>query len=293
MWLGARPQHILFSAGHLSRVVGVAFPDGRRAVIKIRPAERRLAGCAFVQEHLYHVGFPCPKLLICPVPFGDDTGLMANAEVLAGEGEMLSPDEPGAVEAYAALLHRLVRQAPAADAVPSLVPAPPWTAWDHGGPGVWPPPDDRPDDLNQITEHAWLDEIARRVRRHLAPFADRRRVVGHGDFEAHNLRWDGLRPVMVHDWDSVITAPEPVVVGLAAAAWAAGAGPFPTVEQTAAFLAAYQRAAGALWPAEEVGAAWAAGLWLRAFNEKKWRLDGHVALTESEAATRLRLATAA
>jgi Ser/Thr protein kinase RdoA (MazF antagonist) len=205
---------------------------------------------------------------------------------------MLAPDVPGAVEAYAALLHRLIRQAPAADAVPSLGPAPAWTAWDHGGPGVWPPPDDRPDDLNKVTDHAWLDEIARRVQRHLAPFAQCRRVVGHGDWEAHNLRWDGLAPVAVHDWDSVIAGPEPVVVGLAAAAWSAGSGPFPTIEQTAAFLEAYQRAAGGAWPAEEIGAAWAAGLWLRAFNEKKWRLDGHVALTEAEATERLRLAGA-
>jgi hypothetical protein len=77
MWLGARPERVLFSGGHLSRVFGVAFPDGRRAAIKIRPAERRLAGCAFVQEHLYHVGFPCPKLLVGPVPYGDGTGLVA------------------------------------------------------------------------------------------------------------------------------------------------------------------------------------------------------------------------
>jgi hypothetical protein len=292
MWLGTRPHYVLFSAGHLSRVVGVELPDGRRVVVKIRPDQRRLAECAFVQGHLFHVGFPCPKPLVGPVPYGPDPGLVASAETYATGGQMLPPDAPGAADAYAGLLHRLIRQAPAANAVPSMQPGPPWTAWDHGGPGVWPTPDDRPDDLNEIPETAWLDEVGRRVQRRLAPFADRRPVVGHGDWEAHNLRWSDGAPAMVHDWDSVIVAPEPVVVGLAAAAWTAGAGPFPSIAQTAAFLEAYQRAAGGAWPPDEVGAAWAAGLWVRAFNEKKWRLDGHVALDEAEAAQRLRLAGA-
>ena len=79
-------------------------------------------------------------------------------------------------------------------------------------------------------------------------------------------------------------------VGLAAAAWPAGAGPFASIDETAAFIDAYQRSSGRTLAADEVEAAWAAGLWLRAFNEKKWRLDGAVALEPGETAERLRRA---
>jgi hypothetical protein len=63
-------------------------------------------------------------------------------------------------------------------------------------------------------------------------------VVGHADWESQNLRWDGDRPLAVHDWDSAVAQPEAVVAGLASA----------------------------VWPA--------AGLWVRAFNAKKERLEG-------------------
>jgi Ser/Thr protein kinase RdoA (MazF antagonist) len=290
MWLGARPIEILARGGHLSRVVGLLLADGRRVIVKVRPDQSRLTGCAYVQSHLWHVGFPCPEPLVGPVPFGIGTGLAASAETLIADGHMLDADAPGAVEAYAGLFAHLIQLAPPAAELSSLAPAPPWTAWDHPGPGVWPRPDDRSDDLNARPETAWLDDVGRTVQRRLAARARDRIVVGHGDFEAQNIRWLGTRPVVVHDWDSVIVAAEPVLVGLAAAVWPAGAGPLATIDQTAAFLAAYQHAAGRTWPDDEVGAAWAAGLWVRAFNEKKWRIDGQVALEPTEAAERLRRA---
>jgi hypothetical protein len=85
-------------------------------------------------------------------------------------------------------------------------------------------------------------------------------------------------------------APEATIVGFAAAVWPSGTGPAATIDQTASFIEAYQRAAGRPWLPDEIGAAWAAGLWVRAFNEKKWRIDGQVALEPKEAAERLRRA---
>jgi hypothetical protein len=41
-------------------------------------------------------------------------------------------------------------------------------------------------------------------------------VVGHADWESQNLRWDGVRPLAVHDWDSAVAQPEAVVAGLTA-----------------------------------------------------------------------------
>jgi Ser/Thr protein kinase RdoA (MazF antagonist) len=300
MWLRARPVEILATGGHLSRVSELLLANGRRVVVKVRPAQERLAGCAYVQQHLWRTGFPCPEPLAGPVPFGTGSDLAASAETWVPGGEMLSPDGSGAVDAYATLLARMIRLAPPAARLPSLAPAPPWNAWNHGGRGVWPAADDRPDDLNAIPETAWLDDVGRAVQRRLAAAGPENFVVGHGDFEAHNVRWRELSmtaglhyaSVVVHDWDSVIVAPEAVIVGFAAAVWPSGVGPASTIDQTADFIEAYQRAAGRSWSSDEIGAAWAAGLWVRAFNEKKWRIDGQVALRPDEAAERLRRAGA-
>jgi hypothetical protein len=43
----------------------------------------------------------------------------------------------------------------------------------------------------------------------------------------------------------------------------------PSVEQTEEFLTEYQIASGAAWSGEQMEVAWAAGLWVRAFNAKK------------------------
>jgi Ser/Thr protein kinase RdoA (MazF antagonist) len=72
-------------------------------------------------------------------------------------------------------------------------------------------------------------------------------VVGHADWESQNIRWRGDRPVAVHDWDSAVAQPEPVVAGLAAAVWPADGNPDQeaTVEQTERFVTALEVAGGA------------------------------------------------
>ena len=102
-YLGARPARVLFRSGHLSQVVGVELADGRRVVIKARPAGRRIAGCVAVQRHLACAGFPCPEPLTDPV---QARGLTVTAEVLVPGGSQL-PAEGGAAP-FAALLARLV-----------------------------------------------------------------------------------------------------------------------------------------------------------------------------------------
>ncbi|HKD95994.1 MAG TPA: hypothetical protein VKB69_00200, partial [Micromonosporaceae bacterium] len=111
--------------------------------------------------------------------------------------------------------------------------------------------------------------------------------------EAHNIRWRDGRPWAVHDWDSAVAEPETVIAGQAAAVWPASAGcAGATVAQTEAFLDAYQRARGAAFTAAQLGEAWAAGLWVRSFNAKKYLLDGLDTLGADEAAERLRRAGA-
>jgi hypothetical protein len=288
-WLGAGVRESLFVAGHLSRVLGMRLSDGREVVVKVRLAAGRLAGCADVQRALWEAGFPCPRPLVGPVPLG---GYAASAESLMPGGEVLGV-AGNAVERYAELLELLVRLAPAPPAIRPLTPHPPWVAWDHAYGGVWPPPDDRDADLNTHSGAGWLDEIGCRVTRRLRPMRGEAHVVGHGDWEAQNLRWHSHQPWTVHDWDSAVSAPEPVIVGLAAAVWPCGAEQrAASVAESEAFIEAYQNAARRRWSADEVQASWAAGLWVYAFNAKKASLDGGSWLEPGEAAERLRRADA-
>ena len=58
--------------------------------------------------------------------------------------------------AYADLLYRLVAGSPNPGAVPSLLPSPPWTGWDHSGSGLWPDRDDHGRDLNNLPGPQWV-----------------------------------------------------------------------------------------------------------------------------------------
>ncbi len=269
--LGAEPEAVLFRAGYLSEVTGLRLADGREVVVKARPPAPRLRGCLAVQAALAGAGFPCPRPLAGPAPLGR---LDATAEELVPGGDLLAPG-PDAAGRFARLLAELVRLAPSPAAVPTLRPSPPWAAWDHDHPGLWPPPDDRDGNLDDHPGPAWLDRVAAAVRARLASLR-LPPVVGHADWESQNIRWREGRPLAVHDWDSAVVQPEAVVAGLAAAIWpAAGApGQVATVEQTEQLLAAYERARGRPWTPAERQACWAAGLWVRAFNAKKQHSTG-------------------
>jgi hypothetical protein len=263
--LGARPVSVLFRAGHLAQVVGVELADGSAVVIKIRPFELRIAGCAAVQDHLARAGFPCPVPLAGPEVLD---GCAVTAETFISGGGQLPPERGAAP--FAALLAQLVRSAPGVARVPDLAPSPPWAGWDHRGSGLWPDRDDEGRDLNEVSGPAWVDAAARRVRRRMSACASPLRI-GHGDWESQNIRWAGDRARAVDDWDSVIAQPEAAIVGLAAAVWpaAGGKGEAATVGQSADFIAGYLAAVGAHWNDRDTQLAWAAGLWVRLFNAKK------------------------
>lgn len=263
-WLGASPAAVAFAGGNLSRVVGLHLDDGQAVAVKIRPPHPRLRGCATVQEHLWRRGYPCPEPLAGPEPLGERA---ATAERLVPGGEPLA--DPGShAGRFAAALADLIGLAPALAAVPDLSPPPPWVRWDHAQAGVWPRPLSSPD-LNANLTPVWLDDVAARVRALLRRHGDGARpVVGHADFESQNMRWTGDRLHVVHDWDSVAGRPEAVLVGAAAAAFpATGATAVAaTVQQSAAFVDHYEAARGRSLSAADRAAAWAAGLWVLAYN---------------------------
>jgi len=122
-------------------------------------------------------------------------------------------------------------------------------------------------------------------------------VVGHADWEESNLRWVDRRLHVVHDWDSVVSRPEAALAGIAAAVYPACGGPgTATLEESEAFLEAYEQVRGQPWSVDEWQVGWAAGLWTRAYNAKKATLEGDggplLERLASEAPERLRLACA-
>jgi hypothetical protein len=270
--LRAGPVRVLWRTGHLSEVWAVELEDGREVVIKVRAGSPRLAACVQVQRLVWSAGFPCPEPLMDPSPFGAQ-GQVATAEMLVVGGGRLEPgaDPP---RLFAEALEWLVRSAATFADVSSLGPCPPWFGGGERRGQLWPKPPDRPFDLNAQAGPAWLEEIARRVlirlERSTLPL-----VVGHADWESQNIRWKEGRLHVVHDWDSVVAGPEAVIAGAGAAAFPAEERPTAaSIEDTTSFLAAYEVARGRPWSAEEREVAWAAGLWLMAYNAKIETIDG-------------------
>jgi len=294
-WLGCPPADILFTAGHLSTVVGARLSDGRRVVVKARllPASR-VAACTGVQRSLAGAGFPCPLPVAGPRPLGP---LTATAETYLPGGQIL-PAGKDLTAVSARALARLITLTPPADTVAGLDPPPPWAWPRHDHQALWPDPDDSDADLNAHPGPQWLDDLAHRIRERLRGLT-LPPVVGHIDWEAQNLRWtDDGQLHAAHDWDSLTAQPEPVIAGLAAAVHTATGAPATeaSTTQAAAFLTTYQQARSRHFTAEETQIAWAAGLWVRAFNAKKDTLHPNATTAldrlATEAPQRLRLAAA-
>jgi hypothetical protein len=270
-WLGSPPTELIFEAVHLSRVTGVRLVDGRRVVVKVRPAKPRDRGCWAVQGSLWAAGFPCPRPLVGPV--ATDPGLVVTVEDLVAGGHRL-PRGADAPALMAGLLSDLVAAAPRPDQVPSLDPPPAWIWPDHPGNALWPTSDDTGDDFNATTEPAWLDALAAHTRARVLS-TSLPPVVGHGDWRQENVVWRDRSPLAVHDWDSVVARPEAVLAGAASLAFPnASDGATASVHESEAFLDAYARARGRPWPAEELEICWAAGLWVFAYNAKVELLSG-------------------
>lgn len=257
---------VLFCEGYLSTVLGVELASGQRVVVKVRPRAERLYGCAAVHERLYARGFPCPEPLLGVEPLDDE--LVASAEALVTGGAD-QPDSGRSPIPFATALARLVALAPSPHEVPSLEPRLPWTAPDLGSAQLWPAPANVDLDLNACDGWPWIDEAGRAAKRRLAE-STFPAVVGHGDWYTRNLRWKEDELHVAWDWDSVIAASEAAIAGVAAVTYLfglAGSNTEATVEESQAFLDAYQGVRGR-FDGDQLAEAWAAALWNRSFNAK-------------------------
>ena len=156
------------------------------------------------------------------------------------------------------------------------------------------PPTTCRDDLNAI-DTPLVDDVARRVAVVLKA-TTLPRIVGHADWTATNLEWRDGELYVVHDWDSLAYLPEAALAGGASVLFCSASTAAPTLEQSEAFLSAYEASRGRAFTGEERAVAWAAGLWNLAFDAKKDAVRGGGASLDclrEQAEARLRLAGAA
>lgn len=285
--LGSRPVEVFFRAESMSSVLGVELADGRRVALKVRTASERVLACADAHRRASAAGIDAPELLAGPDPFAQDSWV--TAEAWRPEGSV-RPQGDAAV-AYAGLGRRLV--CALADLEPGrFAPPPPWAWYDHGEPGrVWAPAASLRWDPETPVVPAQLRRLAAAAQERLLaeelPF-----VVGHADLNGLNVRWADA-PI-VHDWDSLAGRPECVLAGILAANHAElpGAGAIADLDGTEALLVRYQE----LRPfrSGEVETAWAAGVWVAAYNAAFEYLHGApgqvAAQLERDGAERLRRA---
>jgi len=283
--LGDGPVGVLFQVRQVSMVFGLRLAGGWDVVVKARPDGGRAASCVAAQAQLAGRGFPCARPL---TPATDVGGLAVHAEEFRPGGEMLHGDSPEVAARCAGVFAGLMTELADVAVAPPL-PNPPWVRWDHTGRGVWPA-GESPGDRDGDALPAYVAETAGRVRRRLLA-AELPCVLGHADFEAQNLRWRGPEVWAVHDWDSLAWQPEAALVGAASGAFAStGAPTLAPVESSGAFLAAYQDIKGRSFTAAELQVAWAASLWMAAYNVWEGATPLSSDTLRAQAAERLRRA---
>jgi hypothetical protein len=289
--LGEEPVSVLFELRQISAVFGLRLASGRDVVVKAREDDGRAGSCVAAQARLAERGFPCARPLTPAVGVG---ALAVHAEEFRPGGEVLHGDSPDVAARYAAVFVRLMAELADVTVAPPL-PNPPWVRWDHTDSGVWPAIDWL-DNRDQSVVPAYVVDSAERARGRILA-AGLPCVLGHADFEAQNLRWHGQQVWAVHDWDSLAWQPEAALAGAASGSFAS-AGP-PTlapIESSEAFLVAYQDIRGRLFTAVEQEIAWAASVWMAAYNAREEALHGHTPVCRdalrAQAAERLRRANA-
>lgn len=259
--LGSPIERYEFFATSALSVHGARLEDGRRVVVKVG---RRRLGASFlqavqnVQSRLAAGGFPCPRPLFPPTRL--ERGL-AVVEELLDRGSRSDAHRPPVRRALASSLARLVRLC-RGFATPDELPRSALAA--PSGDELWPEPHDLRFDFPATASGAeWIDELAQAARQALAvPAGDT--VVGHTDWRAEHVRFDGDEIVAVYDWQSLAVAPEPALVGTVGHAFTADWSipqprRLPSLVEFRAFVTDYEAALGRTFSSREreaIDAAW-------------------------------------
>jgi len=289
--LGGEPSDVLFRLQQVSMVFGLRLAGGTDVVVKARADDGRAVSCVAAQARLAERGFPCARPLTAVAGVGS---LAVHAEEFRPGGEVLHGDSPEVAARYAEVFARLMAELADVTVAPPL-PNPPWVRWDHTDSGAWPAIGCL-DNRDQGVVPGYVVDTAERARGRILA-AGLPCVLGYADFEAQNLRWHGQQVWAVHDWDSLAWQPEAALAGAASGAFASSGPPtLAPIESSEAFLAAYQDIRGRSFTAVEQEIAWAASVWMAAYNARELALHGHApvccAALQAQADERLRRANA-
>jgi Phosphotransferase enzyme family len=250
--LGSVPAKTLFYQSSIGAVAGLRLRDGRQVVVKAHQPDwtrERLAEIARLQSIVATDLGLAPQVLAGPTPLGSG---FATVEEYIARGTTRDGHDPAIRRALAQSLYSVIERlsASATDSTlpPSLLASAPTAA-------LWPRPHSRLFDFNATRDGAqYIDEIAAAARERLLPIG--RRIIGHSDWRAEHVRFEGNRPVVAFDWDSLAAGPEPALVGTTAhmfcADWSRDdIAQAPTLEEARSFVADYQVAAGRCFTADE------------------------------------------
>jgi hypothetical protein len=240
---------------------GLRLHDGTRIALKIHVRQNvdALEAVQRVQAHLFRAGFPCPEPL--------DVRGRATLERWCDAGVYRDAHEPAVrrvIVEHLALLFSLTQDLEPVAGLEPFFPRAPRP--------LWPIPHNVLFDFEATTDGAeWIDDIARsaKPRRDASPGE---LVIGHGDWTVKHFRFEGLRPTVVYDWDSLNTNYETALVGAAAATFTytdrLSVSVWPTVAEAAAFFDDYEAARVRPFSLDERRAAQAAAVYSRAYSAR-------------------------
>ena len=277
-WCGAAPG---LGGGRNARVIDgtgvvamVRLADGRSAVVKEHRWNAPLARMEAVQRvqaRLADAGFPAPRPLCPPAPFGFN---VATAEELRAGGRASARSAP-VRRSMAATLHRLAKLA----GEPDDAVGQPLMLRAAGEPLWWTPHDARFDFEATADGAEWIDGTAASARAVLEALARSLPfVVGHCDWRVENLGFAGADVNAVYDWDSLLCAPEAVFAGAAAATytadWRVDEEPLPSPAEMRLFMSDYQAARGRAFDHVERAVSAAALLYTSAYTARCFKAGG-------------------
>jgi hypothetical protein len=231
-------------------VIGLEFADGSKAALKVWPGDAgqglygstglQRAAQVRIQSAMAERGYPAPKVLagLCALGPG-----MAMLMAFDRSGEATDVRKAGVRDAMARGLAEFVGFASAYLHESDL---PDWRVRPEEP--LWPKPHNILFDFEKTAKGAeWIDAIAAPARERMKS-ARSAMVVGHGDWNAKNMRVGDGRVAIVYDWDSVMRGPETFVVGSAAAhfpvTWELPVAETPEPGEMAAFVSVYEEARG-------------------------------------------------
>jgi hypothetical protein len=250
--LRSPPREALFYQSSIGAVAGLRLENGQRVVVKSHPPATTHAHLREVLRLQSIVGSKiglAPRVLAGPELLGRG---FAAIEELVDRGSIRDGHDEAARNGLAQSLHAIV-DCLLAEYERSDLPFSLLFDWPRGR--LWPQPHSKLFDFEATIEGAqYIDEVAAKALEHMVPAG--RTVIGHGDWRAEHVRFEGNIPVVAFDWDSLCKTREPALVGSAAhmfcSDWSReGHVQAPTMEEARAFVAAYEAARGGAFSREE------------------------------------------